>query len=220
MVCTVFYSCKKEEPDTEAQSAIDNSICEGEFTRIGPVINEYAINQQGIRSGCPAVTADTILRTMEFDYGTAGCQDTDEKQRKGKITAKFSGKWNTVNSTVTIKLQNYQVENRYYACDSIVIKRNSSISYTTSIIRGKCWTNDWNLEWAGTRTMTQIGGAGDLIADNDIFEFSGNANGRNRKGKTYTVTISIPIQKKASCKWIDKGRLDLTPEGLAARTID
>lgn len=215
-----FYSCKKEEPDTEAQSAVDNSICEGEFTRIGPVVNDYAMKKQGIKSACPSVSADTIIKLMTLDYGTSGCQDTDGKSRKGKILAKFNGKWSAVGTIVVIKLQNYQVGDVYYNCDSIVIIRNSANSFSCNVVGGKSWNVSWNLEWAATRIMTQTAGVGDTIASNDEFEFTGNTNGKNRDGKMYTTSISVPIQKKTSCNWIDKGRLDLTPEGHATRTVD
>ncbi len=30
-IALTLNSCKKEDPDTETQSAVDNSVCEGEF---------------------------------------------------------------------------------------------------------------------------------------------------------------------------------------------
>jgi hypothetical protein len=34
------------------------------------------------------------------------------------------------------------------------------------------------------------------------------------------VNVTVPVEKRASCTWITKGRIDLTPEGLATRTVD
>ncbi|MBL7883620.1 MAG: hypothetical protein JNL69_06100, partial [Bacteroidia bacterium] len=42
-------SCKKDEPDTETQSAVDNNICETEFTKMMPRVNDFGINEQGIK---------------------------------------------------------------------------------------------------------------------------------------------------------------------------
>src|ERR1044072_7118803 len=80
-----FTSCKKEKPDTETQSAVDNSICETEFSKAMTTVNGFAIKENGIKgmldassamSGNPTITvdpADTLDGfpvTMTIDYGT------------------------------------------------------------------------------------------------------------------------------------------------------
>ncbi len=50
LIALTLNSCKKEEPDTETQSAVDNNICETEFTKMMPRINSYGINEQGIKT--------------------------------------------------------------------------------------------------------------------------------------------------------------------------
>ena len=231
-----FTSCKKEEPDTETQSAIDNSVCEGEFTSRMPVINSIAIKEQGVKSmmsGSPAIIIDPIDTlngfpiTLILDYGTVGTVDAiDNKTRKGQIQATFDRSWDSLGATVTVKLLNYYVKKAgtsnfvQYACDSMMIVHNSLNSYTNSIIGGKCIAASWSMEWACSRTLTQTAGMGDTIASNDVFEFTGSAVGKNREGKNYTVNVVVPVVKKSSCPWIDSGRIDLTPEGLAVRTVD
>src|ERR1041385_943384 len=106
VVSATFHSCKKEDPDTETKSAVDNNICETEFTKMHSHVNGFAINEQGIKSmmpPCPTVTPpDTTTspgwpRTMIIDYGTAGCTDTvDGKTRKGIITLTFSNRWHLI----------------------------------------------------------------------------------------------------------------------------
>lgn len=229
-------SCKKEDPDTETQSAVDNSVCEGEFTGRMGIINGFAIKEQGVKSmmsGSPTVyvdPADTLNGfpvTMLIDYGTTGTVDpVDGKTRKGQIQAVFSSKWSTIGSTITVKLLNYYVQNAgaagfvQYACDSMMIIHNSPYSFTNNIIGGKCIASSWNLEWACSRTLSQTAGTGDTIASNDVFEFTGSAVGKNREGKNYTVNVVTPVVKSMSCAWIQSGRIDLTPEGLAVRTVD
>lgn len=229
-------SCKKEEPDTETQSAVDNSVCEGEFTSRMGVINGFAIKEQGVKSVMsssptiiisPADTMDGFPITMILDYGTIGTVDSiDGKTRKGQILVTFDRSWDTLGAVVTVKLSNYYVRNAgaasfvQYACDSMMIIHNSAYSYTNNIIGGKCIAPSWNLEWACTRTLTQTGGTGDLNPYNDVFQFTGNAAGKNRDGKSYTVTVDVPVVKRVSCSWIESGRISLTPEGLATRTVD
>jgi hypothetical protein len=231
-----FTSCKKEEPDTENQSAIDNSVCEGEFTSRMPVINSIAIKEQGVKSmmsGSPTIIidpADTVNGfpiTLILDYGTLGTVDAiDNKTRKGQIQATFDRSWDSLGATVTVKLLNYYVKNAgaanfvQYACDSMMIVHNSLNLYTNSIIGGKCIAASWGMEWACSRLLTQTAGMGDTIASNDVFECTGTAVGKNREGKNYTVNVVVPVVKKFSCPWVDSGRIDITPEGLSVRTVD
>ena len=174
-IALTFNSCKKTEPDTETQSAVDNSVCEGEFTSRMPVVHGFAIKENGVkqmldsRAGtCPSIyinpldTLNGFPVTMVLDYGTTGCVDSiDGKIRKGQISATFSKSWDTAGAMVTVKLLNYYVKNSatanfvQYACDSIVIIRNSLASFTNNVIGGKCIAASWNLEWACSRTFTQ-----------------------------------------------------------------
>ncbi|MCX6296309.1 MAG: hypothetical protein NTX97_09610 [Bacteroidetes bacterium] len=229
-------SCKKEKPDTETQSAIDNSVCEGEFTGRMGVINGFAIKEQGVKSVMsasplieidPADTLNGFPVTMTLNYGTVGIVDSiDGKTRMGKVQATFDRSWDAMGAVVTVKLINYYVKNPgassfvQYACDSMMIIHNSLYSFTNNIIGGKCIGSGWNLEWACTRTLTQTAGTGDLNPYNDVFSFTGSATGKNRDGKNYTVNVVTPVVKRVSCSWIESGRIDLIPEGLATRTVD
>lgn len=230
-----FNSCKKEEPDTETQSATDNSICEGEFTGRMGVINSFAIKEQGVKSmrtpGQPMIyflPGDTLAFpvTMYIDYGTGTTDPIDGKTRKGIVTATFDRSWDTLGCNVTVKLINYYVKTAagtnfvQYACDSIMIGHPSAYTFTNSVIGGKCIAASWNLEWACSRTLTQTSGMGDTLLTNDVYQFTGNAQGKTREGKNYTVNVTNPVVKAMSCTWIQQGRIDLTPEGKATRTVD
>jgi hypothetical protein len=240
-IALTLNSCKKTEPDTETQSAVDNSICEGEFTSRMPVIHGFAIKENGVKAmmdaragSCPSIlinpadTLDGFPVTMTLDYGTSGCVDSiDGKIRKGQIVAKFDRKWDSAGATVTVKLVNYFVKNNatadfvQYNCDSIMIIHNSAVSFTNTIIGGKCTAPSWNLEWAGSRTLTQTAGfATPFNPYDDVYSFTGSANGKNRNGKTYTVVVKVPVVKRATCPWIESGRIEITPEGLSPRTVD
>ena len=229
-------SCKKVEPDTETQSAVDNNICETEFTKSMSTVNGFAIKENGIKSLLdytngrstgpmiyvdPADTLDGFPVTMIIDYGTTGVTDSiDHKVRKGSIVCEFSNYWHIVGSRVKVNFDNFSVNGITYACDSMKITHSNTSAFTHQVFRGKCICPSWNLEWSALRTFTQTAGAGDLDPYNDAYSLTGNASGVNREGKAYEVTISSPIVKRTSCSWIESGRMDLTPEGLATRSVD
>lgn len=235
LVSSFFVSCKKQEPDTETQSAVDNNICETEFTKSMSTVNGFAIKENGVkqmllradRSSGPAIivdpadTLDGFPVTMTIDYGTAGVLDSiDHKLRKGQVICVFSHSWHLVGSSVKVNLVNYSVNGISYACDSMKITHSAAYAFTHQIFKGKCTNPSWALQWEALRTYTQTGGTGDLNPYNDVFSLSGNASGVNREGKSYTVNITQPIVKRSSCGWIESGRMDITPQGLSTRTVD
>jgi len=222
-------SCKKEEPDTESQSAVDNSICESEFSRISTLIADKGIKEEGIKlpGGCPNVyidyndSVDGFPITLHIDYQT-GCIDDDGKTRKGMINATFSTGWDSLakKPTITFDFIGYSVNGVNFDCTSMTVTRDAINKTTTKVVDGICSTANWSNKWSTTRTMTIYYMNTPLDPSDDEYDFTGSSNGVNRNGKAYTVNITIPIHKKASCSWIDKGRLDLTPAGMATRTID
>ncbi|MDQ3046156.1 MAG: hypothetical protein M3R27_01310 [Bacteroidota bacterium] len=230
-IAITFNACKKEEPDTETQSAVDNSLCEGEFTRVMNTVNSFGINEQGVksmsRSASPTITidpADTLDGfpvTMIVDYGTGTTDSVDGKTRKGQMICVFSDNWTNVGAKIKINLVNYSVNGVAYAVDSVKLTHNATFAFTTDVFKGVCTNPSWTLEWACNRTFTQLSGMGtpENVYD-DVFQLTGNASGVTREGKGYTVSIQSPIVRRTSCTWIESGRLDLTPDGLATRTVD
>lgn len=228
-------SCKKEKPDTETQSSVDNSFCEGEFTRTMNTVNGFGIREQGVkslmdygRSSCPTIVidpADTLNGfpvTMTIDYGTTGCYDSiDHKTRKGTITCVFSNYWHLVGSYIKVNLANYSVDGVSYTTDSIKFIHGAPASFTTQVYNGVVTNSSWTMKWACNRTITQTGGnATPLNFYDDVYSLTGSANGVNRNGLAYTSVITTSIVKRTSCSWIESGRIDLTPDGYATRTVD
>jgi translation initiation factor 1 (eIF-1/SUI1) len=239
-----FTSCKKETPDTETQSAVDNNICETEFGKSMTTINGFAIKENGIKTmmtaaealaGSPTIivdpadTLDGFPVTMTIDYGSApGIQDAvDGKYRSGKVICVFSDNWTNVGSYVRVTLVNYISGGASYSCDSMRITHTATSTFSHQIFKGRCSSTAWSgiLQWEGIRTFnsTQTGGTAtptDFTDDVHKYTITGNASGVNRDGKAYTVNVSVPIVKRTSCSWIESGRVDITPEGLATRTVD
>jgi len=224
------FSCKKTEPDTETQSAVDNAICDVELTRLVHTTNSFGIYEQGVKrlsSNDPTfIGPDTVMnpgwpRTFIIDYGAGVVDSIDHKIRKGKIICKFSNYWHINGSRMTITLSDYAVNNMTVTVDSINMEHIAQYAYKNIVHNAICKTPDWALSWACDRTLTQTAGeTTPSIYYDDEFSIAGIANGTNRNGKTYLTTISAALIKSSSCSWIQAGKISLTPEGLAARTID
>lgn len=233
LLILVLGSCKRDELDTETVSTTDNALCESEFLRIFPEANGIAIDEEGLQrvpvsgnllslcpidSITPADTLDGFPVTLHMNYGT-GCVGTDGKTRKGMIHCEFKNSWDGVNDTVLITLDNYYVNDIHYEGNIQVIK--SGNSFTQRVTNGRCTKSDWEILWASTRTCTWVAGQNTTTDPNDdVFEFTGNANGTNREGKTFEVNITSPLVRSKTCTWITKGIMTIIPEGRAEREVD
>jgi hypothetical protein len=234
-------SCKKntKEVDTETQSVVDNSICEQEFMQIQPTTNNLAIKTKGtsaqrlmgVTGGCDSLTfisgdttfATTNHPTYEYDYGTCSLANVDGVIRSGKLWIRFLGRPNTMGSKTIIKLINYKVNGAItYSCDSIVVTTISNSvatkKWNVSIINGMCTGTGWTIKYASNKDITITTNSTPALND-DVVSVTGTANGTNRDGRNFSVTIT-GITKPASCKYITSGTLEVTPQDFSKRTVD
>ena len=233
----LIYSCKKKEVDGETQSVTDHALCEQEFTKISMTVSSRAVSANGVKkvksSPCPkdSLVGDTTgyasgnyanltkLPGLLLDWG-GGCKDDgDGVTRSGQLLTTFSKPFGLDGSVITITPTNYKVGDVSY---SGIIKntRNDSTSFTIEVIDGHCSNGTWNIDWSSTRTIKWIAGYGDSDETNDVISITGSSKGVNREGRAFTVNITSPLIKASSCKWIQKGSLEITPDGFKTRTVD
>lgn len=230
-------SCKKAEVDTETQTAVDNSIADNMYSQVFPSTHRIVIADNGVKPGsvnriagtdtltsCAQITDVSAFGTFPFtftiDYG-AGCTDPhDARFRKGKLKVSLDNYWNQVGSTLTITFDEYYDSNIKLK-GKIVVKHDALGQYTVSVVDGACETEKWNIKYASSHTFKWLQGF-DTEADvtDDVIEVTGNSNGVNRKDLSFTSKITSPLIKAMNCKWVQKGKIELTPEGKSARTLD
>jgi hypothetical protein len=241
-------SCKKEESnviDNSTISSKDNGAAENLFADIKKVVEEAADDEgqsgkNGVYSfgACATVSitpawGDTIWpKVMEIDFGSTNCAGAYGINRRGKLVVTLTGKYRNVGSVLTVHPQNYfindvkvegtkTITNNGYNVSSnlvyIVNVTNAVITYTdnTTLTWNSTRTNEW-IEGDSTTLFTH-GLSG--ICD-DIYLITGAANGVNRNGLAYTVTIITPLRKEVCCRWVVSGSLDIIPQGFATRTVD
>ncbi|MGZ3884203.1 MAG: hypothetical protein ACXVPQ_11565 [Bacteroidia bacterium] len=140
-------SCKKKTEKDDAQSVVDNSICEQEFNQIQPTANSKAINTKG--TGATLKMAGTFSYTpcdtlhllsgdtvwagpnhkdplYEYDFSTCGNANGDGFLRTGKYMIRLTGPIKTTGSKMIIKLSGYKVNGISYSCDSMIVETLSS----------------------------------------------------------------------------------------------
>ncbi len=191
-------------------------------------------------------TADTTIvggkyvnaPIYELDLAAAvSCSNsfTDGKMRVGKWNIRITGPLRNPNSQMILKLIGHKtiesVPQRTisYSCDSIVVTTVASStivpSFTTYNIKltgGLCQTAAWVIKYNFDRTITTYPKGDATSAGDPITYVFGTASGVNRQGRAFTLNIpsTTPLVKRKSCQFVQKGIMDLTPDGFKTRTVD
>jgi hypothetical protein len=182
-------------------------------------------------SQCATVTHDTTvdpldpLKKLIIDFGPTNCLCADGRYRRGKILVTYTGRYFETGSVKTMTFEEfYRNDNNLKGTRTITnngLDANGSMHWTVNeqnmIItksNGKVVTRN------SVRTRTMIAGYDTPTWTDDVYEITGSASGVNGNGISYTANITKALRRALSCKWIDSGIIEITPEGKATRTVD
>ncbi len=164
---------------------------------------------------------------------SGGCPLTmpDGKIRSGSLKIRLTDKIRNPGAKMIIYMLNYKTGLIGYACDSIVVTTLSSdtvtrrTSFNVKLVNGVCTntaaSTPWVIKYSSDRTFTTYS-QGNPLGTGAVTEVFGTASGTNRAGRTFAVNIpsASPLIKHKSCQYVDKGVMELTPDGFKARIID
>ncbi len=160
---------------------------------------------------------------------------TDGKVRTGKWFVRITGPLRIPNNQMILQLQSHKTIDATpsktttisYSCDNIVVTTlaTSTVAptftkYNVKLTNGICQTAAWTIKYNFDRTITTYPkGKTSTVPVTEVY---GNANGVSREGRAFTVNIPQATQciKHKACPFIDKGIIELTPDGFKTRTID
>jgi hypothetical protein len=190
-------------------------------------------------SGITYPQFDTTLVAGKFKFApvfelnlATSCPQSfvDGKPRSGKWFIIITGPLRVPNNQMIVKLDGHTTNNAIsYKCDNITLTTLASSTvfpkyqkFSVSMTGGECKTNNWTIKYQFNRTFTNYyegKTAGSIIPVTEVF---GTSEGVNREGKKFTVNIpqGSSCVKHQACQFIDKGVIELTPEGFKTRTID
>ena len=167
--------------------------------------------------------------TMNTSASVCALTMPDGKLRTGKIWIKLTNKIKTPGAMMIIKLLSYKTNGTItYSCDSIVVSTLASSSVTPifnqfniKLFGGVCQTSNWTIKYKFDRTFKNYP-KGTTGTSDPVVEVFGTSSGTNREGRAFTVNTPQSSQciKHKSCEFIDKGIIELTPDGFKTRTID
>jgi hypothetical protein len=211
-------SCNKDNEVVTAQDVTDassESLTDSYYSDADDFAN-YAIDNSAAAgrvasddrlSTCAVVTPggnNTYSSgTITIDFGT-GCSDSHGNTRKGIVNIAYSnGPVNSDNFTVTETFDNYFI-NDIQLQGTRTVKRLSytqgqSVVDSITLVGGEAiWPNNGGTatrESKFERTVDLSTGTG----TSGTITLTGEASGKGRAGKTYTMNIQTPIVHKTSC---------------------
>ncbi len=223
----IYTGCrKKEDPKPKnANAAADNSNAESAFAGIWKQISTVTDSSNTLRAPSSACATASITpfdlvtwpKTVTIDFGTVNCLGSDLNNRRGIITAVFSGPYLDSGTVITVTLTNYY-HNDYHiqGTQTITNKGNNSSGHlvynvvvNSAIVthptdgRSSTWNTNQDREfYAGYLTNLNIW--------DDVYLITGTANGVSMEGESYTIGTNSPLQVNIGCHWIVKGSFTLT----------
>jgi hypothetical protein len=225
----IYSGCKKEDEKkpTDYSPSTDNATANNAFAGVWKEISSVTDSSSALRSpsstlsGCATATItpfdlNTWPKTVVIDFGATNCLGSDYNNRRGKITAVFSGRYLDSNTVITITLTDYY-HNDYHieGTQTITNKgRNSAGHRVYNVVvnnavvtnpagtKHSTWNTDQNREfYSGYTTWFNI--------FDDVYKITGNAHGVAENGEAYTLNINTPLQVNIGCRWIVSGSLTL-----------
>jgi hypothetical protein len=233
--------CKKSrEKRSETETTQQNALAEAMFDDVLKQVNLSTYSQSGIYKNeeelyelfsCPPTisidppaTTNEFPKTLTVDFGNTNCLGNDNINRRGKITAIFTGRYRTAGSKITITLTDYYVNDNHVQGTKTItnngVNGNGNMSFTVMVANASVTMSDGTITWESERTREWMEGANTIDPRDDVYHITGWAKGKTKKNITFDASITEPLVLNLSCRWITKGIIEVTPEDYPVRVID
>lgn len=181
------------------------------------------------RSNCPtsslSATDGGFPATITVDFGEA-CTGADGRVRSGKLIATFSGAYRDKGTIYEVSFDGYSING--YALggtkriENLGEDAEGRLQFSVAISDGILKKEETELTYSSQRTRTWVEGQDTPWPNilDDAYLIEGMAQGVDRDGQAYTVTVTEPLLYKADCAWLVSGILTVSPDNRPLRTID
>jgi hypothetical protein len=226
MTSLVYTSCRKQEKKPKnASSAADNANAESAFAGIWKQISTVTDSSNALRASSSACATATITpfdlttwpKTVVLDFGTTNCLGSDFNNRRGIITAVFTGPYQDSGSVINVTLTNYYHNDYHIQGAQTITNRghNSAGHLVFNVIvnaatithptngKSSTWNTNQDREfYAGYTTNFNI--------FDDVYLIRGHANGVSMEGESYDIVTNSDLRVNIGCHWIVSGKFTLT----------
>ena len=228
----LFVGCKDSDRDNDSSinSCEDYAMVQSYSYDIFKIVHQAALSSKGITKnnlvdtttlfGCDTLIVDTTTSPMTITIQFNGnCND-----QTGSITAAFNDKYDNINSSVTISLNNYTYNsfpitgNIDYSFSGIInAQPNYNINFANINIKN---SKERVLRWSASQTIKITSGATTADVVDDIYLINGSSTGRAFAGNDFTALVSSDLTLLGNCKWISTGSASVSPENKVPRNLN
>jgi hypothetical protein len=223
-----FNACRKNEVQQADIVTSEDLAANEDLSEQIDIDADVAIEERGGGGSCPTITTaqpwGAWPNTITIDYGTDGCTRPDGRVLKGKLIIVQTDEIRNSGATRTLTHDNFfvddvQVEGTKTWTNN-GLNADGFFSYTKNATDMKLTFSDGTTTtWNKTRTSTLIEGGNTTANIDNVWSSTGSASGTNRNGVNFTATITAPLIKKASCRWISAGVMEIT-RGVRSGSLD
>ncbi len=237
-------SCRKNSDKTSpTEAAENNAFAEAQFNDVTTLIDQASVTGSvtfgaagttgatGINgilgSTCATVSVDTVSnpRSIVIDFGTANCLCLDNRLRRGKILASYTGRYRDAGTVITISFDSYFVNE--YKISGTKSVTNQGLNQSGNLVYKVEVSGAITRPFGGSYTWNSIrfrewkeGSLSPLNILDDVYGITGEANGTTTDGNAYTINITQELIRKMNCRWFESGKISLSPAGLPTLTLD
>jgi len=223
----VYTGCKKEEDKpADYNAATDNSVADNAFAGIWKQISTVTDSSGTLRSSLATSAAYPIVTITEWnttvwpkiltiDFGPTNILGNDGNNRRGSITAEFTGPYLDSATVITISLTNYY-HNDYKITGTQtitnlghntaghlvynVVVNNATVTHPTNG-QTSTWSTNQNREFIPNNPLLWL---------DDVYLITGTANGVSGGGSAYSIVVNSALRVNVGCRWIVSGAFTLT----------
>lgn len=233
----IMTSCGKSDPiDTKATDAADDvalseALYDDAFAslEIATVFAEAGKKSASVLDSCPLITINSpgqefFPRNIVIDYGT-GCAGLFDVERSGKILITLSGPRGTAGSERVLTFDNYVVNGAKvegtFTVENLGMNSNQNAHFGVSLEGGKITFPDSKvITREFSRVREYVAGYGTWSPWDDECLITGTSSGTNLNGKSYSLTITSPLEWTAACRFLVGGTIRFEVDGIEPFELD
>ncbi len=177
---------------------------------------------KGITPNISIVTTNGgFPKTMVLDYGESTVLDNGTVL-KGKITMVLSGAPKSWGTTISVTYANYSVDSIGISGTTVKTKtKDTAPTFSEKSDLTVTLADGTNLHRVAEKTRIWIAGFDtEFNPADDIINITGSVTVSDSKGDSYSRTITKPLVKKGTCKFITQGIIEFKNSNGKFATID
>lgn len=221
-----FFACKEDEDavDQAAVAAAEDVSTFEDLSEQADIDLDIAVEERGGGSACPVVTFaqpwGTWPNTITIDYGS-GCTLPDGRVLQGQIIVNQSAELFSAGAVRTVTYNGFFMDDvQLLGVKTWTNNGTDSIgqfSYTkTAQDMQLIFADGSSATWNTSRTNTLVEGGSTPTHWDNVWRITGASSGVNRNGEPFSATITTPLVKKAICRWISAGVVEINRAGGTA----